>query len=149
MSRRVVDSLGQMREKHRFIRGMVPWVGFESAPFEYVRAERFAGSTKYPLKKMLRFAADAAMSFSRRPLVLATRLGLTLATAGFFGAAYILYLKIVRDLPTPGLTTTILAIIFFSGVQISLIGLVGSYTARIFEEIKGRPLYVIKEKIND
>ena len=148
MSRRVVDALKQLRERHRFVRGMVPWVGFKSTPIEYDRAERFAGETKYPLRKMLAFSANAIFSFSRKPLTLASNLGFITIAAGALWGAYILYLKLFTGVPVPGLTAVLVTIVVFSGVQILLIGLAGEYIARIFEEVKGRPLYLVAETIN-
>ncbi|MDO9236545.1 MAG: glycosyltransferase family 2 protein [Aquabacterium sp.] len=148
MSRRATDSLKQMREKHRFVRGMVPWMGFKSMPFEYARAERFAGETKFPLRKMVAFASNAILSFSSKPLTLAIRIGIMLLAAGLMGGLYILYLKLFTNTTVPGLTAILLSIVIFSGIQILLIGVVGEYIARIFDEIKQRPLYFIGEKIN-
>lgn len=148
MSRKVVDAFKQMRERHRFVRGMVPWLGFKSVPLEYDRAERFAGETKYPLKKMLAFATNAILSFSSKPLTMAIRLGFLTICAGILGGIYMLYLKLFTNIPIPGLTAVLLSIVVFSGVQILLIGVVGEYIARIFEEIKGRPLYLVAETIN-
>jgi len=148
MSRKVVDAFKQMREKHRFVRGMVPWLGFQSVPLEYDRAERFAGETKYPFKKMVGFAMNAVLSFSSKPLTLAIRIGLFAICAGIIGSVYILYLKLFTTTPIPGLTTILLSIVLFSGMQILLIGLIGEYIARIFDEIKGRPLYLVAETIN-
>ena len=148
MSRKVVDAFKQMRERHRFVRGMVPWLGFKSVPLEYDRSERFAGETKYPLKKMIAFAINAILSFSSKPLTIAIRLGILTIFAGLVGAGYMLYLKFFTNIPLPGLTAILLSIVLFSGVQILLIGVVGEYIARIFEEIKGRPLYLVAETIN-
>lgn len=148
MSRRVVDAFKQLRERHRFVRGMVPWVGFKSTLIEYDRAERYAGETKYPLRKMLSFAVNAILSFSKKPLTLAINLGFITMLAGIMWGAYILYLKIFTDIPVPGLTAVLITVVVFSGVQILLIGIVGEYIARIFEEVKGRPLYLVAEKIN-
>jgi dolichol-phosphate mannosyltransferase len=148
MSRRAADAFRQLREQHRFVRGMVPWLGFRSAPLEYERAERFAGTTKYPLRKMLRLATNAMLSFSSRPLTLAIRLGFLTIAAGLLGAGWMLYLKLFKGVPTPGLTAILVSIVLFSGVQIFLIGLIGEYVARIFEEAKGRPLYLVAETIN-
>jgi len=148
MSRKVVDAFKQMRERHRFVRGMVPWLGFKSAPLEYDRAERFAGETKYPLSKMLAFATNAILSFSSKPLTMAIRLGFLTIFVGLIGATYMLYLKLFTSIPVPGLTAVLLSIVLFSGVQILLIGIVGEYISRIFEESKGRPLYLVAETIN-
>lgn len=148
MSRRVVLAMRKMRERHRFLRGMIPWIGFRSAPFAYDRDERFAGQTKYPLRKMLGFAANAILSFSAKPLAIATRLGLAAVALGLAGAGYMLYLKLFTTIPVPGVTSILVAIALFGGFQILLIGLVGEYVARIFEETKDRPLYVIAETRN-
>lgn len=148
ISRRVVDALQQMREHHRFIRGMIPWIGYKSTFIEYDRKKRFSGNTKYPLNKMLRFAADAIFSFSRKPLILAIRLGLTSVAIGIVGAIYMLYLKLILNTPIPGVTAIIISIVIFGGIQILLIGVIGEYISRIFEEGKGRPLYIISEIVN-
>lgn len=148
MSRRAVDAFKTMRERHRFVRGMVPWMGFRQVSLEFDRAERFAGVTKYPMKKMIAFAVNAVLSFSSKPLTLAIRAGLITILVGLTGGAYMLYLKLFTDIVVPGLTAILLTIVTFSGIQILLIGLVGEYIARIFEEVKGRPLYLISEKLN-
>jgi dolichol-phosphate mannosyltransferase len=148
ISKRVSDALRGMRERHRFMRGMIPWTGFKSIALEYDRAERFAGETKYPLKKMLQLAFGAILSFSSKPLTIAIRLGVFVTLIGFIGGAYLIYLKFFTSIPIPGVTAVLLAIIISGGVQIMLIGLVGQYIARIFDEVKGRPLYFINEKIN-
>lgn len=148
MSRKVVDALKQMRERHRFVRGMVPWVGYKSCEFEYDRAERFAGTTKYPLRKMLSFSVNAILSFSSKPIRMAIKLGAFVIVVGFIGALYLLYLKLFTTIPVPGVTAILLSVIIFGGIQIFLIGVVGEYIARIFEESKKRPLYVVAESIN-
>lgn len=148
MSRKVVDAFKLMHERHRFVRGMVPWLGFRSLALEYDRAERFAGETKYPLNKMMAFATNAILSFSSKPLTLAIRLGLFTILMGVVGGLYMLYLKLFTSIPIPGLTAILLSVVFFSGIQILLIGVIGEYIARIFDEIKGRPLYLISESIN-
>ena len=148
MSWRVVESLRGMRERHRFIRGMVPWIGFKSVAYRYERAARHSGTSKYPLRNMLHFAANAILSFTAKPLALATRLGALAVFAGVIGAVYMLYLKLFTDIPVPGVTSILVTIVFFSGVQVMLIGILGAYVARIFEEAKGRPLYVIAKTRN-
>lgn len=143
MSRRAVDSLNTMREHHRFVRGMVPWMGYASAPLEYDRAERYAGETKFPLRKMISFAMNAIISFSSKPLTLAIQFGFYITLAGLLAGAYMLYLKLFTTIVVPGLTAILLSIAIFGGFQILLIGLVGEYIARIFDEVKGRPLYFV------
>lgn len=148
MSRRAVNVLKQLREKHRFVRGMVPWLGFRSIPLEYDRQQRFAGETKYPLRKMLPFAMNAILSFSKKPLTLATRLGFVTILVGFLGGVSMLYLRLFTSITVPGITAVLLTIVIFSGVQIFLLGIVGEYIARIFEEAKDRPLYIVAETFN-
>lgn len=148
MRRKVVRALQQMRETHRFIRGMVPWVGFRARPFLYDRDERFAGVTKYPLRKMVRFAFDAIVSFSPAPLRLATYAGLSLAGLGFIGCLFLVYRKLFTDLAIPGFTAVLAAILVIGGFQCIFLGLIGEYLARIFEEAKDRPLYFVNETVN-
>lgn len=147
MRRKVVRALQQMRETHRFIRGMVPWAGFRAKPFLYDRDERFAGETKYPLRKMIRFAFDAIVSFSPAPLRLATYAGLSLAGLGFLGCVFLLYRKLFTDLAIPGFTTVLVAVLVIGGFQCIFLGLIGEYLARIFEEAKDRPLYFVNEML--
>lgn len=148
MSRRAVDAFKQMRERHRFVRGMVPWCGFSSVALEYDRAERYAGQTKYPLRKMIALAANAVFSFSKKPLTIAIYIGLATIGIGAILSSYMLYLKLFTDIPVAGLSAMLIALFFFSGIQIFLIGMVGEYIARIFEEVKRRPLYFVAETIN-
>jgi glycosyltransferase involved in cell wall biosynthesis len=149
MSRRVVDAFKQLKERHRFIRGMVPWLGYRAAPFDYDRAGRFAGESKYSVGHSVRFAADAIWSFSRKPLAIATRLGAAIIALGLVASAVALYLKFFSAPYQPSMQVAILlTIVIFSGVQIMLIGVVGAYIARIFDEVRGRPLYLVAEAIN-
>jgi polyisoprenyl-phosphate glycosyltransferase len=148
ISRKVVDAFNEFPERHRYIRGMIAWIGFRSIAYKYDREERFAGVTKFPLVKMLSFALNAVFSFSGKPLKIMTNLGLVILLFGIIGVFYMLYLKLFTSETIPGLTTVLLAIVIFSGTQILLIGLLGEYVVRIFEEKKKRPLYIIDEKIN-
>ena len=148
ITRPVHKAFCSMRERHRFIRGMVPWIGFKSIALEYDRDKRFAGKTKFPFSKMFAFASNAIFSFSTKPILIATRLGLVTTILGFGGAFYILFLKFFTNIPVPGLTSILTSLSIFSGIQILLIGMVGSYVARIFEESKARPLYIVKETQN-
>jgi dolichol-phosphate mannosyltransferase len=148
MSRKVVEAFKQMRERHRFVRGMIPWLGYKSIALDYDRAQRFAGETKYPLRKMIGFANNAILSFSSKPLTMAIHLGFMTIFTGMVGGGYMLYLKFFTNTLVPGLTAILLSIVLFSGVQILLIGIIGEYIARIFEEVKGRPLYLVAETIN-
>jgi dolichol-phosphate mannosyltransferase len=142
MSRRVVEVLKQFQERNRFVRGMVAWIGYRSTAVEYERAERHAGETKYPLGKMVRFAADAIVSFSFAPLRLATGLGLIVSTASFAFAVYSIIAYIMNWGIVEGWASTIVAVIFLGGVQLVSLGIIGEYMGRTYEEAKRRPLYV-------
>ena len=142
MSRRVVDALGQTRERHRFLRGLVSWVGFRQTGIEYDRDARFSGATKYPISKMLRFAFDGITSFSEIPLRFATYLGFVVSAFAFVYTAIVIGFKFA-GLNEPGYTSMMVAILFLGGVQLIGIGILGEYVGRIYDQIKGRPLYLI------
>ena len=142
MSRRVVDVLRQCRERNRFLRGMVAWIGYRQIAVEYERAERFAGDTKFPVCKMVRFAADAIVSFSFAPLRLATGLGLIVSLLSFLYGVYAVLAAIFQWDVVHGWASLIVAIVFLGGVQLVSLGIVGEYVGRIYEEVKARPLYI-------
>ena len=148
IDKKVVATLRSMREKHRFIRGMVPWMGFKSYPFRYHRDERFAGKTKYPLRKMIKLAKDAIFSFSDKPLRVATYFGFGVITLGMLSLLLILYLRLFTTYYVSGLTAVIALIVILSGVQILIMGVMGEYIGRIFEESKKRPLYIVESVKN-
>ena len=148
MDRRAIEAFKQMPERNRFVRGMVSWVGFDQTYVEYERDERFAGETKYPFKKMLRFATDGIISFSTKPLKIVRSLGFMTIIIAIGLLVYSLISKFIMHSVVSGWTSLMVAITFFSGVQLFSIGLLGEYIARIYDESKGRPLYLIKEKIN-
>lgn len=148
ISRKVLLSINKMREKHRFIRGMVPWVGFKSTPLIYDRDERYAGVTKYPLRKMIKFAIDSILSFTNTPIRLATYFGLIIIIFSFLGGLVILYLKFFTPYTVPGISAVILSFLLIGGFQIVMSGLIGEYIGRIFEESKKRPLYFINSTKN-
>ncbi|PPQ38255.1 dolichol-phosphate mannosyltransferase [Rhodoblastus acidophilus] len=145
MSKSVADVLRAMPERDRFLRGMVSWVGFRQTPLPYKRAPRFAGETKYPLAKMVRFAVDGILSFSIKPLQLSVSLGMTCAVMAVLGIAYALYLRIFTDIWVEGWTALMIAVLFLGGVQLISVGILGEYVGRIYSESKGRPLYVVDE----
>lgn len=147
MSRQVVDVLRQMPERHRFIRGMVSWVGFRQTSVAYDRPERYAGTTKYPLRKMFRYAADGILSFSIKPLQLSIALGLVAAALALIGMAYALFMRIFTNTWVEGWTALMMAVLFMGGVQLLCLGILGEYVGRIYSEVKRRPLYVIAEKV--
>ena len=146
MSRPVVEVLRQMPERHRFIRGMVSWVGFRQTALHYERPERFAGATKYPLRKMLGFATDGILSFSTRPLQLSIALGLVAAGLALLGIIYALFMRIFTSIWVEGWTALMLAVLFMGGVQLLCLGILGEYVGRIYSEVKRRPLYVVAER---
>ncbi len=142
MSRRVVDALTRSRERHRFLRGLVSWVGYRQIGITYDRDPRFTGKTKYPLSKMLKFAIDGITSFSEIPLRFATYLGFLTSGFAFVYAAVVLLLKFFHH-NAPGYTSMMAAILFLGGVQLITIGILGEYVGRIYDEIKARPLYLL------
>ena len=148
MDRAVVNEFNRLPERNRFIPGLRSWLGFPSASVLYDRQDRARGKPKQTLRRLLRYAIDAILSFSYRPLRWVTVLGLTVSSCTFVGAvAYVLYVLIARPGNVgSGFFTTIVAILFLGGVQLVSIGVVGEYVGRIYEEIKQRPLYVVKEK---
>lgn len=148
ISKRVLTELKLFREKHRYTRGLIPWIGFSSFEIKYNRQPRFAGKTKYPLNKMIRYAANAIFSFSSKPLRIATRFGALIVLFGLIFGFYVVFMKIFTDIVIPGFTALMITNIVFGGLQILFIGLVGEYIARIFEEVKERPLYIVKEIIS-
>jgi dolichol-phosphate mannosyltransferase len=147
MDRSVVDSLKRIREKHRFVRGLVSWVGFRQTGVEYVRQERFAGETKYPLRKMLKFAFDGITSFSFLPLQVATYLGFAVSGLSFLAICWVLVEALVFHETVQGWSSLMVAVLFLGGIQLLTIGLIGEYVGRIYDEVKQRPLYLIREII--
>lgn len=145
MSRRVVDVISAMPESDRFIRGMVSWVGFNQKPIFYERAQRFAGQSKYPLRKMIRFATDGIMSFSNKPLKLATHFGIFCAGLSLFATLGLVMSKLNGSDLVPGWASTLISIFFLGGVQLICFGLLGEYVGRIYNEVKKRPLYILDE----
>lgn len=147
ISRRVAETLRAMPERDRFVRGMVSWVGFRQFALPYRRAARFAGETKYPLRKMFRFATDGILSFSSTPLQLSVALGLLSAALALVGIVYALVLRVFTDIWVEGWTALMIAVLFIGGVQLISVGILGAYVGRIYNEIKRRPLYVVQERI--
>lgn len=144
MSRRALDALLAMPEQARFIRGMVAWIGFRQVPFAYDRQERFAGTTKYPLKKMMRFAFDALTGFSSAPLKLASHAGLVLAGGSVLLIFYIAYAWITGH-NIQGWTSLMLVVVVLGAMQMFVLALMGEYIGRLYNESKRRPLYIIQE----
>ncbi|MBW7652184.1 glycosyltransferase family 2 protein [Anoxybacillus sp. ST4] len=145
IDRKVRDQLVGMRERSRFVRGLVSWVGFNQTAIEYERDERFAGETKYPLKKMIRFSLDGITSFSYKPLKLASLLGFLLSVVSVGWMAVVLYLKLFTDATVTGWSSLVMAVLFFNGVVLMMLGVIGEYIGRIYDEVKQRPLYILRE----
>ncbi|THF77533.1 glycosyltransferase family 2 protein [Cohnella fermenti] len=148
MDRKVCDALSSMREQSRFIRGMVSWAGFRQTALEYVREERFAGETKYPLRKMVRLSLDAITSFSTKPLKIAGILGFVMSAVGFIYLLVVIYQRLFTDTTLQGWTSMIVISLLFHGITLSLLGILGEYIGRTYEEAKRRPLYLVADKLN-
>ena len=148
ISRRVVIEFKKYKEKHKFIRGLIPWLGFKSITVLYDRDKRYAGKTKYSLSRMIDFAFNAIFSFSTKPIEYFSKIGLFFIVLSFFYGVYILYLKFILNELVPGYAALLLSIIFFGGFNLFFLGVVGYYIAKIFEQIRDRPNYIIDKKIN-
>ena len=148
MSRPVVLAMRALKERHRFVRGMVAWVGFRQTAAYYDREARFAGETKYPLRKMIRFAIDGITSFSTVPLRFATWLGVFAGLLAVATALWALYIKLFVSGAVQGWTTIIIVVALGASAQLLMIGVLGEYVGRIYEEVKRRPLYLVAEEIN-
>jgi glycosyltransferase involved in cell wall biosynthesis len=148
VDRRALDVFNQMRESSRFVRGMFSWIGLNQTGVEYHRAERFAGETKYPLRKMLRFAATGVTSFSEAPLRLALNLGFFVSFIGFVVGAFAVFAKITGVFTVPGWSSIVVVVTLIGGVQLIVLGVIGVYIGDIHAEVKRRPLYIVSELEN-
>jgi dolichol-phosphate mannosyltransferase len=149
MDRKVVNVMNQMRERHRFLRGMSAWVGFKQVGVEYKRAARVAGETKYPFRKMFRLALNAITSFSYFPLQVATFFGFASAGLAILAIPPVIYLRVTGSQAFFGQATTLIAVLFLGGVQLISLGILGEYIGRLYDEAKGRPLYIVREAPED
>jgi polyisoprenyl-phosphate glycosyltransferase len=149
LDRKVINILGQMREKHRFLRGMTSWVGFRQIGIPYRRAKRFAGETKYPFRKMLKLAINAITGFSYLPLQIATYIGFISAGISLLFLPIVIFLRITGSQQFFGQATTLIAVLFLGGVQLISLGILGEYIGRLYDEAKGRPLYIVREEPDD
>jgi dolichol-phosphate mannosyltransferase len=149
MDRKVVDVLKQMRERHRFPRGMSAWVGFRQIGVEYKRAARTAGVTKYPFRKMLKLAINAITGFSYLPLQVATFFGFFSAGLSILAIPVVAILRLAGSHFFEGQTTTLISVLFLGGVQLISLGILGEYVGRLYDEAKGRPLYIVREAPKD
>ena len=149
IDKHVIEAFKNLPEKNKYIRGLISWIGFKQVSITYVRDERFAGETKYPLSKMIKFASTSLLYFSKKPLKLALTIGLVSILVGIGLAIWVITGLIYRtNSIVPGWASTIIALIFFGGIQLLTIGVLGEYLGNMFEEIKNRPEYIVHEKIN-
>ena len=147
LDRRALSALNSMRERNRFLRGMTVWVGYTQTAVPYDRDARYAGDTKYSPRKMLRFSLDAIFSFSHEPLQAATVLGFIFSAVAFLGIPVAIGFRIAGQF-VPGITTLLLVLLLLGGIQLITVGLIGEYLGRVYDEVKGRPLYLVRERIN-
>ncbi len=145
VDRRALDAFLSMRESNRYVRGMFSWIGYRQVGVPFRRDERYAGETKYPLRKMLRFATDGIVSFSAYPLRLALNLGFIVSALSFLLGIVFLVSKLAGFYSVPGLASVAVFVAFLGGIQLLLIGIMGEYVARIHDEVKGRPLYLVSD----
>jgi dolichol-phosphate mannosyltransferase len=149
VDRKVIDEFCRLEEKNKYIRGLISWIGFKQVPISYVREPRFAGETKYPLSKMLKFATNALLYFTRKPLKIAMGLGFSSVVVGLFLTVYAVLSRVLYPETTiSGWTSTMIVIVFLGGVQLLTIGVIGEYVGSIFDEVKNRPQYIIGETIS-
>jgi polyisoprenyl-phosphate glycosyltransferase len=145
VDRRALDAFRSMRESNRYVRGMFSWIGFRQVGVPYKRDERVAGETKYPFTKMVKFATDGIVSFSAAPLRLALKVGFFVSGLSFLLGVVFLFSKVLGFYSVPGLASIAVFVAFLGGIQLLLLGVMGEYIARIHDEVKGRPLYVVSE----
>jgi len=147
LDRKAVDALRQIREHHRFMRGLSVWIGFRQTGVTYVREERYAGETKYPLSKMMRFAMDGITSFSYLPLQFATYIGFIIAGLSVLGILITIILRLSGSQAFYGQATTLVMVLFLGGIQLISLGIIGEYLGRIYDEVKNRPLYIVDDAV--
>ena len=148
IDRKVADVFRKMTERNRFVRGMFSWIGFPQTYIEYERDERFAGETKYPFKKMIKFASDGIIAFSTKPLRFVMTLGSASVLVSIIVLLYSILTRLFGHEVQPGWASIMVAITFFSGIQLLGLGIVGQYIARIYDESKNRPIYIVKDVYN-
>ncbi len=148
VGRKVCDALKTTNERSRYLRGLISWMGFRQIGLEYERDKRFAGKTKYPLKKMFKFAFDGISSFSYKPLKLATYFGSFVSILSFIYLLVVIYKGLFTNSTVTGWASTLAVSLFFNGIVLIILGIMGEYIGRIFDEVKGRPLYIIRDTKN-
>ncbi|MFD2117958.1 glycosyltransferase family 2 protein [Paenibacillus yanchengensis] len=144
IDRKVAQVLRGLKEKNRFVRGLISWIGFRQTSVSYVREERFAGETKYPLKKMISFALDGITSFSYKPLKIASYIGFLVSLGGFVYLLVVIFQRLFTDTTETGWASIIAIILIFNGIILMLLGIIGEYIGRIYDESKDRPLYIVR-----
>jgi dolichol-phosphate mannosyltransferase len=149
LDRRAVDALNAMPERTRFLRGLVPWIGFRQTEITFKAPDRYAGTSRYTFRKMLRFALDGILSLSALPLRFATLMGLGVMGIGLLYGLYVVWTAIMNPESQPGWASIILLMLFLGGMQIFCMGIIGEYLARVFDEVKRRPLYIIAETVGE
>ena len=147
IDRKVCDAMKSLGERNRYVRGLVSWVGFKQTAVEYVREKRFAGETKYPFKKMLKLAMDGIMSFSYKPLKLASGIGFAMSLISFVYLIVVICQRLFTNTTVEGWASTTAILVFTQGIVLMMLGIIGEYMGRIFDEIKGRPIYIVREVI--
>lgn len=147
LSRRAMDTFNQLRERSRFVRGMVSWIGYPQAPVHYTRAPRWAGASQYSLQRLVKFALDGIVAFSDAPLRMATWMGFAGVGACLVYLSYAVLRKFIWGVPVQGWASLVAVILFIGSVQLTVLGVMGQYVGRIYEELKGRPLYIVQERV--
>lgn len=149
IDRKVCDALKHVNERNRYVRGLISWLGFKQTAIEFEREERFAGETKYPLKKMLKLALDGITTFSYKPLKLASYIGTIISITSFLYLIFVLAQRLFfPETVQPGWASILAVTLFFNGITLLMLGIIGEYIGRIYDEAKGRPLYIIRETRN-
>lgn len=149
IDRQVIDEFNKLKERNKYIRGLISWLGFVQEPFYYDRDPRLVGQTKYPFRKMLKFAMTGILYFTKKPLKMAMSIGFTCVFFGLVLSAYVVFRKLFQpDEVVPGWASMVITIIFFGGIQLLSIGILGQYIGNMFDEIKQRPEYIVHHKIN-
>lgn len=147
IDRKVCEALKRVPERNRYVRGIISWLGFKQIGVEFSREERLAGETKYPFRKMVKFALDAIISFSYKPLKLASITGFTISILSFLYLIIVVFKKITINDAINGWTSIVALSLFFNGLVLIILGIIGEYIGRIYDEVKGRPLYIIDEEV--
>lgn len=148
ISRAVCNSMKSIKEKNRFVRGLVCWIGYKQTGIEYVRDERFAGETKYPLKKMLKFSMDGITSFSPKPLKISSYIGSAFSLFAVLYAIYVIVQRAAFNRAVQGWSVAIIFMSLIGGINMILLGVIGEYISRIYDETKNRPLYIVRDAVN-